>query len=43
MATILFAIGAVIMGALACVGIYAAAQPAEHAAPSNQQISYGSR
>ena len=43
MSTILFAIGGVILGAVASVGIYAAAQPAEHAAAPNQQISYGSR
>jgi hypothetical protein len=40
---VLFAIGGVVLGAIASVAIYAAAQPAEHAAPPNQQISYGSR
>jgi hypothetical protein len=43
MGAMLYAIGGVILGAVASVGIYAAAQPAEHAAPPNQQISYGSR
>jgi hypothetical protein len=43
MGAILFVIGGVILGVIASVGIYAAAQPAEHAAPPNQQISYGSR
>lgn len=39
----LFAVAGVILGALASVGIYAAAQPAAHTAPPSQQISYGSR
>lgn len=43
MGAILFAIAGLILGVVASVGIYAAAQPAEHAAPPNQQISYGSR
>jgi hypothetical protein len=43
MRVILFAISGVLLGGVASVGIYAAAQPAEHAAPPNQQISYGSR
>ena len=43
MRVLLFAIGGVILGTVASVGIYAAAQPAEQAAPPNQQISYGSR
>jgi hypothetical protein len=43
MSTILFAIGGVILGAVASVGIYVAAQPAAHVSPPGQQISYGSR
>jgi hypothetical protein len=39
----LAAVVGAVLGALASIGIYAAAQPTEHATPPNQQISYGSR
>jgi hypothetical protein len=42
MRTALFAVGGAILGILASIGIYAAAQPAEHAA-TTPQVSYGSR
>ena len=42
MRTAMFAVAGVILGILASIGIYAAAQPSEHAA-TTPQVSYGSR